>query len=228
MKQIFFIFLTLNIATAFKATAGQWTLVNPQTLLFEGFIENGELYKFKKVYRKTVTTLEVNSLGGNTHDGIELGLYLKDLNLKIVVNGVCLSSCANYIFTAGTTKYIKNGIVCFHGNVNTMDNSKAEQSLRDQLSKFNPTEEQIKQIIQETMNETNKDKALENRLFSQLGISQELFNRSQKVDKGMNDDNQYHFLCPTPTTFKKYGITGVSGVQNMQIGQSMGMKNLLN
>jgi hypothetical protein len=48
-------------------------------------------------------------------------MALKPKRLDVVVDGVCASSCANYIFCAAKTKTIKHGFVGFHGNITALN-----------------------------------------------------------------------------------------------------------
>lgn len=50
--------------------------------------------------------------------------------------------------------------------------------------------------------------------FKNLNVSQELFDITQRKDKGVGDKKEYQFLMPAPEVFVKYGITNVSGVQD--------------
>jgi hypothetical protein len=47
---------------------------------------------------------------------VQIGMALKKAEVDVIVDGICLSSCANYLFTAGRQKMIRNGVVGFHGN----------------------------------------------------------------------------------------------------------------
>ena len=64
-----------------------------------------------------VTTLLIDSAGGEIVTGMEFGAWVFERRLDVVVDRACLSSCANYIFTAGKNKEIKPGaVVAWHGS----------------------------------------------------------------------------------------------------------------
>ena len=56
----------------------------------------------------------------------------------------------------------------------------------------------------------------EKAFFDGLGISQDLFDRSQREDKGMGSGT-YSALLPKPATFERYGIQDVRGEQSQDI-----------
>lgn len=57
------------------------------------------------------------SQGGEIDAGLALGLWVKDNNLDVEVVKVCASSCANYVFTAASTKYLrKDSVLLWHGS----------------------------------------------------------------------------------------------------------------
>jgi ATP-dependent protease ClpP protease subunit len=61
--------------------------------------------------------LVVSSGGGDTDYGIKIGEIVFSNKLTVEVDTICFSSCANYIFPAGTTRTIrKDAFVGWHGN----------------------------------------------------------------------------------------------------------------
>ncbi len=83
--------------------------------LEEGFYES--FLSLVKGREDEITTLRVSSAGGETDEGIKLGHWIFEHGIDVVVDGLCFSSCANYIFTAGRNKTIMAGsIVGWHGS----------------------------------------------------------------------------------------------------------------
>lgn len=205
---------TLSFATPAKLAtgSGQWTRVDKRTIALTGNIDSGNLFRFKLVFDEDVRTVVLNSGGGYTYEAIQIGMILKDAEVNVVVNGLCLSSCANYLFTAGRQKTIVDGIVGFHGNTRTL-------SVQEGV-------EENSEVLPEGMNEAAQDSyeteleqtiAWENIFFKELGINQTLFDRTQRDDKGMDDGETYAFLLPTHTTFLRYGIRNVKGEQSLAV-----------
>ena len=64
-----------------------------------------------------VDTLMISSGGGETRLGRQLGSWVHDNRITVVVDHICFSSCANYIFTAAPLKVIDAGaLVGWHGS----------------------------------------------------------------------------------------------------------------
>ncbi len=197
-------------------TAGSlWVREDRDTLSLHGPILPGDLDKFRSVFDEHVTSVIVNSDGGDVYEAIQIGMILRDARVTVIVRGRCLSSCANYLFTAGAQRVIDDGIVGFHGNANalTAQYGGVEHLLERQmpfwmhwlLSDADRREEICK--LEQTLR-------WENEFFAGLGIDQELFTVTQRPDKGKHDGRQYAFLLPTASTFAGYGIRNVRGEQS--------------
>ncbi len=64
-----------------------------------------------------INSIRINSGGGITDEAMKIGLWIFDHELDVIVDELCFSSCANYIFTAGKNKIIeKDAIVGWHGS----------------------------------------------------------------------------------------------------------------
>lgn len=68
------------------------------------------------------TILHINSDGGDVGIGRAIGRFVFDNKLDVKVTATCFSSCANYVFPAGKTKYIgKYATVGWHGDPYSSD-----------------------------------------------------------------------------------------------------------
>ena len=94
--------------------------VEGSTIIFDGGIENQTYRDFLDAVRgkeNQITAIRINSAGGITDHGIMIGEWIFDHELDVIVDEMCFSSCANYIFTAGKNKIIeKDAIVGWHGS----------------------------------------------------------------------------------------------------------------
>ena len=100
---------------------GQTTLsIEGSTVVMDGGLDIGFHERFLDVVRgreDEITTLRVNSGGGVTDEGIKLGHWIFDHDVDVVVDQLCFSSCANYLFTAARNKTIMaDSIVGWHGS----------------------------------------------------------------------------------------------------------------
>lgn len=94
--------------------------VEGSTIIFEGSIgpqTDRDFFDAVNGKEDQITTIRVNSGGGITDEAMKIGLWIFDHKLDVVVDEICFSSCANYIFTAGKKKIIeKDAIVGWHGS----------------------------------------------------------------------------------------------------------------
>ena len=196
--------------------AGQWELIDKNTLSLEGEITPEEYNNFIPYYDKNINRLILNSGGGETLAALKIANKLMSQIDIVIVDGICGSSCANYLFTIGKKKIIKsNSLVGYHGNVTAMM-SKWE-ILENDLIKQGISREQILEIKSYMDMQVN----LEREFFLTLGISQELFDRSYQEDKGMGDMRSYSLLAPTQESFLLYGIDNVSGEQDIEVANQI-------
>lgn len=87
----------------------------------------------------------ISSGGGEINAGMKMGYWVFDNQIDVVVNGMCMSSCANYIFPAGHRKIINNGsIVAWHGSA-LQESGMSECDIRESVIKaFNKLTESEK------------------------------------------------------------------------------------
>ena len=94
--------------------------VEGSTIFFEGDIEEETYRHFLLAVEgkeNQITAIRINSGGGITDGGMWIGKWIFDHDLDVIVEELCFSSCANYIFTAGKNKIIeKDAIVGWHGS----------------------------------------------------------------------------------------------------------------
>ena len=89
------------------------------SLVFDGPISRSSADAFiDAVKSNPVERLIITSQGGDVDSAIDIALLILEKRIDVEVTDYCLSSCANYIFPAGTRKYITGtGIVAWHGNI---------------------------------------------------------------------------------------------------------------
>jgi len=107
----------IELATASPAVVR----VSGDVIYYEGDFSEPSTKAFKAaisgIKRGQLTRLVISSGGGATGEGREIGSWVHDMSLIVEVEGICFSSCANYVFPAGSAKVIrKNAFVGWHGN----------------------------------------------------------------------------------------------------------------
>lgn len=141
---------------------------------------------------KPITTLMVFSGGGEINAGIDFGNWVYDRGLDVVVPRACLSSCANYVFTAGRRKVILPGaIVAWHGSarqanlLETTQPDKARARARWGLRKNRQpvTEESLAAETERVLTYARTTVARQDSFFTRIGVD-EFVTRVGQVDYG--------------------------------------------
>lgn len=71
---------------------------------------------------RRIDELVIASSGGEINAGMDLGEWVHERGLTVVVDEYCLSSCANYVFTAAWQKVLARGaVVAWHGSARQQD-----------------------------------------------------------------------------------------------------------
>jgi hypothetical protein len=67
--------------------------------------------------KRPVRALEIDSMGGEVMTAMDFGDWVHDRHVEVIVDTLCLSSCANYVFPAAPIKTIRpGGLVAWHGS----------------------------------------------------------------------------------------------------------------
>lgn len=88
---------------------------------FAGQISVESVSRFEsRIKDKSVKWLHITSPGGDIEASLKLGKIVHQRQLNVYVDGVCASSCANYVFPAASMKVIgPNAIIGWHGGANS-------------------------------------------------------------------------------------------------------------
>lgn len=215
MKKSIIIIAFLTSCQSMNAYAGYWSRVSANTLRFEGEIGFDEYENYLKIISDEDKIIIVNSEGGFTGAGVNIGLDMVDRNLTVIVRNECLSSCANYIFLAAQKKIIDNGYVGFHGSnieYQKYDLNKDLEEMR--LEGLSETElSNYKNLIREISSK-------EEIFFKKVGVNKKLFEVSRLDDKGSGNGKSYSFLALSLRAFGDYLIYNVSGIVNINTDPS--------
>ncbi|MFH1389294.1 MAG: hypothetical protein ABIH56_00990 [Candidatus Margulisiibacteriota bacterium] len=204
--------------------AGKFIRLSPETLKFEGYIVRESYPEYLKNIDDRVKVLLVNSPGGDTYSGVKMGLDIMRRKLTVIVEGTAASSAANYLFLGGEEKIIAKGFVGFHGNSRAMvaqaggfDKLKKEMQARYKISdEYFAT---FKREQEETI-------GLEKEFYGKINVSQKLFDLTQEPGKGVSvaSGEGFDFLLPSLRTMEDYGIKNVSGAQDVDLAEKLGIK----
>ena len=133
-----------------------------------------------------IKTVLIDSGGGPVFEGMKLGEWMFDHGVDVVVENRCISSCANYVFTAGRNKTIEaDSIVGWHGSSATDDivaralgMPSREYILMTCEQGFQPpgpvlTESELEECVQDTLKAAPIWQRMELILLNRLGVNDE-------------------------------------------------------
>ena len=94
------------------------------TLVYDGVINQESYNRLRRILRTmdadgtVIRIFQIKSNGGESRSAKKMGAWIHNENISVVVDEYCFSACANYIFTAGRSKVIReNSIVGWHGSL---------------------------------------------------------------------------------------------------------------
>jgi hypothetical protein len=128
---------------------------------------------FAQVARRPPRRLVIDSPGGEVEAGIALGRWVFAQGVDLVVEGECLSSCANYVFTAARRKTVQPGaVVGWHGNYHHLE---ATGLWRDDVAaRVARTGEAAATAEQAVRAQVARLVALEKEFFATVGVDERL------------------------------------------------------
>lgn len=156
-----------------------------------------------------VDELVITSSGGEINVGMDFGEWVLAQGLNVVVEEYCLSSCANYVFTAAWQKHVLPGaVVAWHG-------SARQQDLPDQLVRV--VDDQIQALAlkgpaldrerdrrrREVSDYLTRSIARQDAFFQRIGVS-EFITRVGKERYGLNG-----FYSLSVADMRSFGIQNV-------------------
>ncbi|MEL5252840.1 hypothetical protein PTQ97_22975 [Serratia ureilytica] len=171
-----------------------------EKIFYSGDVSESGLKKVQDLSNNYTTTLVINSRGGDIVPGMKLGELVFDKKWNVQVQDYCFSSCANYIFPAGSTKYLSKGSqLGWHGG--------ATQQFSDDIV---PKEQGDRKRFIQTLIELIK---LENNFFNKITVNQ------LSTVYGLTADNYLEMLKSHNKNCKgwSYSIDGLSafGINNI-------------
>jgi hypothetical protein len=204
-----------RIQRARATRAGTFSRLDRRTLKFEGHISQGAYQDYLRAIDDGIETLVINSPGGDVYEAVRIGTDMAKRSLTVIVDGVAGSSAANYLFAAGRRKVLRTGFVGFHGNAKALlaAGTQREEIIKAaRRAKF--SQQQLDKILSELQARLAEIERLEKELFSNLGISQGLFDLTQDPGKGLRQSLgiRFEFLLPSLRTMERFGIRNVGVV----------------
>lgn len=204
--------LSLSLATLLACSAAQAaeaTRVHADNgeLHYVGSVSadaNRRLFALYDSLDRKPSTLVITSKGGEVASGLELGDWLLARKLDVRVPAYCLSSCANYVFTAGARKTVSShAVVGFHGGVSSTEFKldDATQAMFDALNK-----EQQDAFWAKFREDTRPMVEREAAFFQRIGVDRAIttYGQASRFDHTAGNGWTY-----TREGFARFGVTGI-------------------
>ncbi len=229
MEKLFFTLLTVLVIGSTLAFAG--TEIDPSAkeaaiviegirATYSGSISDGNVERFLDAVKgKEIAELVISSGGGDINAGMALGEWVFDNRVDVVVEGMCMSSCANYVFTAARRKTIRdNAVVAWHGSVlqkTGMSDEDAREAMTEAYSAL-PADDQEKYDLEELVSQA-VEQMKEYR--ENATVRQEAFFNKIGVDEyicrvGIEEYGAESFFLLSVEDMARFGVLDVHAPEN--------------
>ena len=234
MKPDLLLIDTLNPVanTSLKPTrdwASAYVFLKGDTLYYQGAVDTVAFETMKNLYETAnpkPTILHINSGGGEVNIGMEMGHWVAEKQLDIMVTDMCFSSCANYIFPVAHKKYIGHyAVIGWHGDPVSTDayqnkykNQNLEDSLRRALLKSAKeqghtfTKNELEQAIADNIAHMKKNNQKYDDFYHKYGLSPHIprvGHVNEPWAEKLHNSDVYKGWTYTPDVMKQLGIDNV-------------------
>jgi hypothetical protein len=198
--------LPLVLAGAVQASDTTQAYLSEGELQYVGYLDddaNARLFALYDSLPVKPTVLAIRSRGGDVVPGMALGEWVHAHKLDVKVMEFCLSSCANYVFTAGSRKIVSNlAMIGYHGGLSSVDFSvggsdKAKYDAMTQVQQAAYKAEFKKSLQPQVDRETA--------FFKTIGVRQDIttYGQQARFDKLAANFDGWTF---TQDGFKRFGV----------------------
>lgn len=123
MKRLTACLVLLALSLSTRAEEAPQVFLDNDELNYVGSISRAGATELSTLYARLdrkPTILAIRSRGGDTAAGMALGTLVHAHGLTVKVMEYCLSSCANYVFTAAPYKIVSNfAMIGYHGGLSS-------------------------------------------------------------------------------------------------------------
>lgn len=165
---------------------------------------------FSSIKNLKIKKLRVNSSGGDVEAAIKLARWIYINKVDIEVIEYCLSSCANYLFTAAFRKTILPGaIVAWHGNYHHLKQTGLWKD--DIQTRMKRTGENRVQARAHVLQQVNHLVKLEQSFFKEIGVDEKICWIGKMPPYNIRN---YYFL--SVSDMHRFGIRNVSLIKDYE------------
>jgi ATP-dependent protease ClpP protease subunit len=162
-----------DVDEVFRAARGPFQVTRPdvRTLHLQGRIQAGDDIAFRQAVTDQVDTVVVNSGGGDVIPALRMAEVIRARKLRVVVDGACVSSCANYLFVAGLRQEVRpNSVVLWHGGVTREAIVEMASAVRAMVSSAGAPREAVAANVQRIEQEMGAAMTDQRRLYGAVGL----------------------------------------------------------
>jgi hypothetical protein len=114
--------------------------------IYQGRIDESIENFIAEANQRHIEKLSISSHGGDAHYGIMLGSWIHEKKIPVEVNFICVSACANYVFTAAPMKTIgRKALVVWHGSAEQKNFREEEEQYQALLVKSKAGQATVKE-----------------------------------------------------------------------------------
>ncbi len=222
IKTLFLVSIYLLIASTSALAAAQGAYppatvsYEGHSLIYRGYLSSEGNQRLKRLYETlspAPQNLLIESRGGEINLGMDLGEWVLEKRLNVIVDKYCLSSCANYIFTAGAAKTLHSqAVLGFHGGAyQNSINALTDEELTGFFPNLSPAERLAKkqEIIEQSQAYLLQAQAREKRFFAHIGVDPRLLTWGQESLFQKNQDFKADFWDYSIPAFEKLGVKSI-------------------
>ena len=201
------------------------------TVVFNGIIDDSSYNLFRRTVAASdavIKTVQIRSYGGEASLSIEMAEWIYSQGIDVVVEDYCFSACANYIFTAGRNKVIKDGsIIGWHGSSLTSEYIANDQGITldeqlkqefDTFMEDAPINVESAAHYQALLNQSKryslKQIDEERKVLEEIGVNPELMTYGflSENHEAMHTPDNHHYSLWTFSIedMRKFGVSNVS------------------
>jgi hypothetical protein len=150
--------------------------ITGDTIYYSGGLSkelNEKLFKLYAENSEQVKWVAITSKGGEMNTGLDLGSFIFNNKLSVKVDSYCMSSCANYVFTAGVKKVLsEHALIGYHGGASS---TMFDTTQMDELPEPEKTEAKKQWQVY-----LSKTALYERTFFDKIGVQQKITTLGQE------------------------------------------------
>lgn len=180
-------------------------------IYYDGYISKEGILKVEQALKHSASNIQwlnITSKGGDIKLGMALGLLVFNNQLNIRVEEYCLSSCANYIFTAGNRKELgKHGLIGFHGGASS---TRFDESQIESVVAGVPDEQRegmrlkLEASIRSNLKLLNRDERI---FYNEIGVNREVTTYGQREE--FETKNGFEGWYYPIVQIEKFGVSNI-------------------